>query len=414
MYNISKFKNCGKPKVWYSYPVEEILDTIKFGDKHLPIIQKARTYRKGDDEYDEIKKEQLPTHRFNFQFNGYATNTNITAPTGLIYIDADGVEDISEHPMIYAKWKSLSNTGYSVLVKVHNLNTDNFTKTYDDIGKWLNIVPDPNARKANQQTILSYDPDLYFNPNSIVYTASTTTISDNTSKTKKVPSTYILKEKKEGMGVNDTIYEHTSYNTDSTYNGKLRFNNISDYFKDTDDNYLIFEDKIKICDPYIPRITKEGNRNSRMFYVLSQDKLLNPLIDYKSLKGLANTVNKTMFPRLSDNEIHSIVGSVLKGFENGSLELYYNRERKFLFNPDIRLSHKEKMIIVNGENAKLKVKQTKQRIYDVIENWDFNLYKKITQKNVSICSRVSLRTVKRYWSEFKDYARELNDANKPV
>ncbi|WP_346882355.1 hypothetical protein [uncultured Algibacter sp.] len=410
MFKVQSFKNCETYKISCSRPVEEILNTIKNGDKHLSIIQKARTYKKGiDKEYDTIKRELLPTHRFNFQFNDYATNANITTSTGLIYIDADGIEYIPEHPMIYAKWKSLSNTGYGILVRVHNLNQYNFGDTYDDVGKWLNIMPDPNARKANQQTILSYDPNIHINLNSIVYTATTVSSYNDI---KKVPSTYILKEEKEGMGVNGTIYEHTSYNTDSTYNNKLRFNNISDYFKDIDDTFLIFEDKIKICDPYIPRIITEGNRNNKMFNVLSQDKLLNPYLDYKSLKGLANVINKRMFPRLSDNEVHSIINSILKGFENGSLKMICNRERKFLFNPDIKLSHKEKMGVVNKHNGKFKSDKTKERIYEAIESWNFSLNKKITQTKVAELSGVSKRTVIRHWNVFKGYVKELNEISK--
>ncbi|GAB1857344.1 hypothetical protein MHTCC0001_21800 [Flavobacteriaceae bacterium MHTCC 0001] len=419
MYNISNFKNCKTPKVSNTCDVTQIIDTIKNGNDKLPLIQAARAYDKSSKEYEVIKTELLPTFRFNFHFSDYALNANITASTGLIYLDVDNVMDIPDNGFIYAKWKSLSTTGYGILVKTYNVTQDNFKDTYDHLGELLDINLDDNARKATQQTILSYDPNLYFNPNSITYSAVTVTnktivTNDNFNDIKKVPSTYILKKEKEGMGVNGTIYEHTSNTIDTTYNSKLRFNNISDYFIDNDDDYQVFEDKIKICDPYIPRITNEGKRNDRMYYVLTQSKLLNPHLEYKSLKGLANTINKRMFPRLPDNEIYSIINSVLKGFENGTLEMYYNRERRFLFNPKIKLSHREKMNIINPYNGKLKSEKTKQRIYGTIENWDFSLSGKITQIKIAELSGMSKRTVKRYWNEFKKYVKELNETNKKV
>ncbi|OEK07283.1 hypothetical protein A8C32_17750 [Flavivirga aquatica] len=414
MYNISKFKNCESPKIWYSYPVEEILDTIKYGDKHLPIIQKARTYAKVDDEYDEIKKLELPTHRFNFQFNGYASNANIVDSTGLIYLDADNVEDIPENDFIYAKWKSLSTTGYGILIKTHNVTQDNFSDTYNHIGYLLDIDLDNNARKATQQTILSYDPDLYFNPNSTIYSAVTTTnnnivtnsdisnFNDITIETKKV-SNHSIKKRKECIGRNDTFCIHSSH---------IRFNNINDYFINSDDIYEVRENSVMICDPFIPMRVPKGKRNSTMFFILSQYQLLNPLQGFNFLKSISNTINDRCVVPLNDNEVHRIINSVIKMHSENKLVMHYNSKRKILFNPKYKLTREEKMVIVNREMGKLRVKKSQQKIYNAIENWDFSLFKKITQKNVVECSGVSIATVKRHWSVFKDYVKEFNDINK--
>lgn len=402
MFNVQVFQNCKTPKVLNEYDVNQVLNIIKNGNDKLPLIKAARAYNKSSTYYNKIKTESLPTFRFNFSFKDSAANKNIINSNDLIYIDVDDISEIPNNDLIYAKWKSLSTSGYGILVKTNNVTYNNFNTTYNEIGKYLGISIDKNAAKATQQTVLSYDPNLYFNPNSIVYTASSIS---NSTNIKKVPSALIIKKEKGCMRGDGTFSEHT--------NTKLRFNNISDYFIDVNDDYLIFEDKIKICEPYLATAITEGKRNSTMFYHLSQHKLLNPHLDYKSLRGLSRSINKRMMPKLSDNEVDSIVNSVLRGYENDSLYMILNKERKFLFNPNIKLTFKEKMHIVNKENARLKVDATKQKIYDVIENWNFKTNKKITQNKVSELSNISIRTIKRYWSDFKEYVIELNTTYNP-
>jgi len=397
MFQIQQFKNCKTPNVSDNRELKEILNTIKYGNDKLPLIQSARTYGKSSIGYNKIKTELLPTFRFNFSFKDSASNNNITSSNGLIYIDVDDISDIPNNQIIYAKWKSLSTMGYGLLVKTQDLTFDNFNDTYKAIGKSLGINIDKNAAKATQQTVLSYDPDLYFNPNSTTYTASTTFDS---YEVKKVPSAHILKKERRGMVGNGTFSEYN--------NTPLRFNNISDYFIDNDGDYRVFEDKINICEPYLPILVQEGKRNGTMFYHLTQHKMLNPHIDYKTLKSLSESINKRMVPRLPNNEVNTIINNVLKGYENDSLKLILNKERKFLFNPKFKLTFKEIMDIVNKENGLLRIDMTKRTIYDVIEDWDYKANKKITQGKVANLSGISLRTVKRYWSSFKEYVTELN------
>jgi len=397
MFTIQQFKNCENPNVSSNYDIKEILNIIKYGNDTLPLVKSARAYGKPSYNYKIIKDKQLPSFRYNFNFNGYATNKNIISPSGLIYLDFDNINDIPNSDIIYAKWKSLSTKGFGVIVKVDNLNLNNFSNTYDEIGKQLNILPDPNARKATQQTVLSYDPDLYFNPNSITYTAKNISYSD---KVKKVPSAHIIKKGERGLLGDDTFLENSN---------TLRFNNISDYFINRNEEYLVFKDKIKICEPFIQSIIERGKRNNIMFFHLSQYKMLNPNINRKTLKTLSETINKRMVPKLSNNEVDSIIKSVFKKYEEGTLELILNKERKFLFNPIYKLTREEKMKIVNSLNGELKKEATKETIYNTIETWDFESYGKIIQEKVADVSGFSVTTIKRYWSNFKEFIRELNN-----
>lgn len=77
--------------------------------------------------------------------------------------------------------------------------------------------------------------------------------------------------------------------------------------------------------------------------------------------------------------------------------------------------HKEKTklenIISNKNSGIKKSKKTNNEIYNVIEDWDFNQYGNITQKKVAELTGKSLRTIKTYWNDFKDYVETLNNDN---
>ena len=166
---INNFANCKSPEVLGKITVDEVLHKIKYGDENLLNIKKARDYGKGHPQYDEIKTTVLPTFRFNFLFEVYAKNENAVNSTGLIYIDVDDNIEIPHSDYIYAMWRSLSNTGYGILVKVNNLTLYNFNDVYDSIGILLGVKVCTGARRAIQQNVLSYDPSLYFNTESRVY-----------------------------------------------------------------------------------------------------------------------------------------------------------------------------------------------------------------------------------------------------
>ena len=169
MYKVSKFESAKTPEVKQVLSIEEVLQIIKNGDDYLHIINTARLYGKGSALYDNLKTNSLPTFRFNFHFNGSAKNQNIISPTGLIYLDVDGSDYIPQSYYIFASWKSLSNTGYGILVKVDNLTLTNYSDVYNQLSEILGLGSDAGARKATQQTVLSYDENLYHNPNSTIF-----------------------------------------------------------------------------------------------------------------------------------------------------------------------------------------------------------------------------------------------------
>ncbi|MFV8327620.1 hypothetical protein [Flavobacterium sp. ZS1P14] len=394
-YQITQYEAVNKSEVQKTVSIDTILDAIKNGNKYLPTIEKARKIGKGNKGYDSIKKNQLPTFRFNFLFQDSVKNTNIIAPTGLLYLDADNIETIPDNDYVFAKWKSLSNLGFGILVKIDNLTQMNFRDAYNQLSEVIGITTDSGARKATQQTVLSYDSELYYNCNSTVY---------KYKEIKKVSLGNTLKKEKKGILPNDTLIENTKYDA-------VRFNNISDYFtgENAETPYLVFGgDKTKICQPFIPNTIKEGARNSTMFTVLSNYSTLNRACGKGLLEIISNQLNDKMHPKLSEFEVNKIIENVLKKRADGELEMYLNKERRILFNPNIALTRQEKQQITGREIGKIRKDATRLKIYLILESWDFEKDGKITQRKVSIEAGLSILTIKRYWHEFKDYIDGLH------
>ena len=62
--------------------------------------------------------------------------------------------------------------------------------------------------------------------------------------------------------------------------------------------------------------------------------------------------------------------------------------------------------------AERKVKNSKERIYEILECWDFEKYGKISVRNISNNFKINKKTITKYYSEFKNYIKELNNQYK--
>lgn len=390
MIKINKFKNGKNAYVTESVTIDDVLSTIKYGDDNLEKINAIRNMGKQNLLFDD-NKMSLPSFRFNFLFNKKANNLNIIEPTGFIYIDIDACDIIDNtNNYIYASWKSISETGFGVLVKVSGLTKDNYSDTYNAISIELGLSSDVGARKATQQTILSFDPNIYINEDSLTFKAVNQKVTSSTIQER---------EKRKKLIEVDVTFNNSD---------DIRFNNISDYFIDNDSDYIVFEEGEKLCIPFIPKRIEAGNRNKIMFGVLTQIALLNPEVGAKFLISIANTINIRFVVKYSDDKISGIVGAVLTKRENKTLEPYFNKERKLIFNPKVKMTKIEKQKIIGKEMGKIKTNKTRNEIYSVIENWDFEINGNITQVKVAELLSKNVRTIKRNWDEFKEYVKELN------
>lgn len=382
-----------------SVSIEDIFEEIRTGGEYTTLIECMRLLGKGNKGYDTLKTIELKSFRFNFTFDKYSKTENVISPTGLFFIDADKVEVIDkDNPYIYAAWKSPSGVGHAILVKVEGLTHETFNPLYDTICTIVGIPYDKNATKYNQQTLISFDPSIYINRESkVLYTKDINTyLKDNC--TGVISSN---REKRKDIRPNGTT---------SVVN--FRFDNSDDYFKGeyADLDYRIFEDKILMCKPIIPKDTEDGSRHMNMYYYVSQIAVLNyKTMNLGYLMSFTDSTNCWLTNPLPKKEAIGIAISVFKQLEEGSLEMICNLERRIVFNPSKKFTRIEKMKMMNPLLGGIRSDKTVKEIYSIIECWDFNLDGNISIRKVLRYCTKSERTIKRHWSKFKEFVEELNE-----
>ena len=400
--------------------VEELLHEIKHGNSYKGKIEKARQIGKGNEGYDKAKNS-LPLVTWMFKFNAYKKDENILCSTGLLYYDID--KETAEQPIfsenverqnsqqpsfdtnsldkskIYAYWKSVSNEGYSIIVKANGITKENFDLNYKLIAKELGIehVMDKNAKKKSQANFISYDPSIFVNESAFVFEAI------NAEEIKKVSlapikELYSLsikkgKEKKTFKGANDTFF---------------RKSNVDELIRP--DEYNAKEEGFLLVKAWLPGEIKKGNRKKTLFAYFQNLVYLNPdeALDKFIQEGL-NKNTKLCLPPLEEKKVIEIVQSVFHYHLKGTLEPIYLLKKKklpkMLFGRNSNMDTKDKQSYSATKVAEWKSNKTKRKIYEAIES---STGKKITIKTVASDSGVSIPTIKRYWSEFKEFVKELN------
>lgn len=148
---INKIDYCTNRTITGSFQdIKEVVEFIRNPPpEHLEQVEYARTLERGSTGYQNIKKYKLPAISINFSFScGYLKGDNISTPTGYLYIDVDGkTEQDLEINATYvcAYWRSLSNTGLTLVVKVDGLTSANFKIATQEIARVLDIPFDKRA-----------------------------------------------------------------------------------------------------------------------------------------------------------------------------------------------------------------------------------------------------------------------------
>lgn len=390
---IQIIQNWEKRKVIGSISIDELMDRVvnpEYNQKLL--IETARKFERKSEEQNKIK-EKLPCFTSAFSFKGYINKNNVSLPTGYLYLDVDNVDNIElDHPSVVFYCKSFSGKGYTVIVGVIGVTTKNIRELTIKIGAELNIKVDEAAISIDRLTIISYDINAYHNSEHTYFL-----FVENELKNphyNSISYTYISNEYNGGKIRFDNFLEECS---------KIDFN--GELLKDFGDNKLAC---FKIKFPF--NTVTEGSRSTTLNYLCYYIKALNPLIDKNKMEAILNSVNINRFsPKLNEKDIVNTINSVFR-IENFNVEP--NIFRRFIYNPDYVLTTKEKrqnnIKIIHSDNSK----KTLQIINSKIDNWDFLKNGKITQKTLALESGKNIKTIEKYYKEFKDKINSKNIAYK--
>ena len=355
----------------FIYSIEEWVDYLKNEErKEVSTIKKLRNLKKGEDEYDKIKKT-LPTIFYNYNFKeNYVKESNADVSTGFLFFDIDDNDFCDfDYKYISVCWRSVGGNGYGLLVKVKNLNKDFFKESYNYIGTEILKIPfDKACNHLARANFISYDKDVIYNPNSEIIDLT----QFNSNQNKNAQNNNIIKSN------TDRIYY---------YGQKIRFNNLSDIIAGQNIVYNekgVFDfgknNKINYCECYAPKKRTNKNRNTKTFAFAKCILSVNPSISENLFKHYINNFNsKYCSPPMSFIEITDIINKVYNDKKTTPIG---NKTKRFLFENGEKLSKSEKSKLYSPILGKERREKTISKIVEIIKNWDYEKYPKLNKANV--------------------------------
>ncbi len=194
----------------------------------------------------------------------------------------------------------------------------------------------------------------------------------------------------------------------------IRFNNLNEIIQGIDFNgeaVFVFKEKIEYANCFLPfKGIWNGHRNHILLSYTIQLRALNLFITYRNLLEILRSVNtKKCHEPYPDKRIMEITDYVMR---INDIKLSNNATRKIVFNPDYDLTGKQRKQLSIQEINKGKIQKSIKRIEQVIEEWDFEKYGKITQEGIEINGGGCKNTIKKYYHLFKSQIKEMNDVFK--
>lgn len=383
-----------------SVTLEEFINEVKNPglSTKCQIIKAREVYNNSPDKKDNTLyksiKNSLPCITFLNSFTDYVSNENIKLATGFMYIDVDNVDfiDLSTYSFVVSYWKSLSNNGYGILIK-YNLNTVvDLQKCVDELSNLFGFKLDKNAVSKDRLNVISFDTNIYYNPNYTEYTFK--------EEKELVSNTYINTNFINRLQVIDTIYEK----------GELRFSNFQELLKNYDFNGEAFIDlgdnKLEYAEVFVPKEIFNGNRNKSMFVLCSQIRGLNPWVTEEHLYKICSTINKDKFiPQLDQKELLDIVRKV---YSKKDPVVVLNKTKRILFNPDYILTKREKQVMTAKQIRGAEAEKNTVKIVTCLYKWDFERLGKISQSKVAKETGFGIATIKRRAKKINSIFEILN------
>lgn len=344
-----KFKNVASSNSNGSFnSIEEALDFIRGNRPDLEKVAELRTYEKGSAAFKNLKT-QMPCVMWNFQSAGRRSIQYATESTGFLYFDIDNVEQLNlNRDYVFASWKSISETGFGLLIRVEGVDKNNFKFCYDDVTSALGIKYDKGTNDLTRLNILSLDKDLYYNPNCEVFDFTGVELLEESFE--------------ENTGENSQPIDQNIFSKSGEWSDRLpllRMSNIEEKMAEKqfkfDENGVcdLMDDKLGYTEVYIPGRITEGSRNYQLLAIAIKLVVLNPSATSPQIIAFLNSINKLVctVPK-TDSEIKHIVETVFK--DKNKLYLKSNKTKRFFFNnPDLSLSEKRSLVMtyVNRHRA---------------------------------------------------------------
>jgi len=425
--NIANPNVCGKVMLW------ELLQKIRYNivqdiDFNYLLIDKY-VNNKLNSKYEKLKGK-LPAICYNATYSGYKDLNHLKSSTNLMFLDIDDFNSTEEainyrkdivlrYDWILACNLSLSRKGLHVIILVDRIiDNDDFNDKYDFISNaYFDGRLDKSSKSLTRYTVVPHDLNIYINENPQVLNIELIINSIQ----KGARSVY---KREEIISTACTFFTPSPLReimNDAARNDGLIFNQNPDASYFSNPNVPLYErDGIDVVEvnlfPYLNSKVEAGSRNKTLGAISLQMIYLNAdSTDESNSKKEAvlkfmHFVNKSICqPPLTVKEVVNIVNANWKRYEEGRINIKpFTVKKRAFWSPECKLKGNEKRKITCGiKNAPL-VAVTNGKILDAIEELH-NSEKKITQKQVVELSGLSVRTVKKYWGDYKEMVKYYNN-----
>lgn len=413
MRKIQLHKSVTSSEVQGESSLQDVLNYIR---QHDPEAERIKNLPKK--QYDNSKKFNLLAASFTYKFSKNRGNINIIAPTGYMYFDIDGIENLEDsvfsHPLVHAKWKSLSGKGVGFLVRIDNLPLDknSYANAHAHIEAKLGFCGqeglklDKQAKKMTQCTILPNDPNLYFNSESIVIDYNLIprpTVIDTVSKAKVSRlSKGKNKRKKEKEHFALTPLNYLVRPRDSENKRMLWFDNKHHFNLEDEVFRAIYKEESAFIQVGLFGY-KLGNRNTSVAIALTNAAWLNCGVPMKDVTAVIyEMMDKQNADNLDEDEFKAIVRKIeiRRGIE--VLEPVASKQAYFMVcSEDVSGYQARGMNTTNF---------TKGKIISAMLEWStVSMGAVFNQTQIAKYTGVSRQTVNKYW---KECINVLEDKNK--
>ena len=407
--NITFYDGITKNKPSRYLTLQEVYEFIK-ASPNVGLIETIRILKGNNDNYYRELKLKLPVitphvEAIGRKLAGDEFDINFKSFTQIMYFDIDDVQNVHEEKQrIINQYKdfvslvciSPSGKGISIFVQVENeLTQENFMPIWNSIrlNEFAGEDIDFKATGIARTMFLSYDPEVYFNPDATVAVncilEEKQGTDPNTCNNNKI--------------YNNTINSHFS-STNTTTKDKYNLYSIDYVLKLVNtstpvevNNHIVDVKEVEFVGMYIPKIIPAKKRHKTLYIMMHQLYYLNPELEIDVIYSFIWYINSVFVrPKLDKFELLRHFNNVVKQIHSSSIVHVNFRKRRIHFNKNCwYITPKDKMYLAKKLLGLYKRHENKQKIIDAIQQLEAS-NKKITNVAIKIITGLDVKTIRNH------------------
>jgi len=386
--------------------LQQVYEFIKTSP-NAGLIETIRHLKSKNDSYYRELKLKLPVITPHVEATarklaGDEFDKHLKSFTQLMYFDIDNVSNVHEEKQrIINKYKdfvslvciSPSGAGISIFIQIENeLTKDNFNIIWNSIrdNELAGENIDVKANGIARAMFLSFDPDVYFNPDATL-------------------SVDFVLEEEQGINPNTCRLYNNNINSHFISNNTItkksyQLHDIDHVLKHINtttqvqvDNDIVDVKEVPYVALYIPKMIIQGKRHSTLYKMIHHLFYLNPELGIDIIYSFVWFVNNVFVrPKLEKHELIRHFNNVVNQIHSSSLVFVNSRKRRIHFNKNCwYLSANDKMMLAKKLTGLYKRHKNKQRIIDAIQKLE-NEEQKITNVSIKNLTGMDVKTIRNH------------------